>query len=59
MVFGRLRSDATPGQASAELNGIAAQLVAEHGASAEAAAADRGRHQYVESRILAAGASSA
>ena len=35
MVFGRLRSDATPGQASAELNGIEAQLVAEHGASAE------------------------
>lgn len=35
MVFGRLRSDATPGQASAELNGIAAQLVTEHGASAE------------------------
>ena len=35
MVFGRLGSDATPGQASAELNGIDAQLVAEHGASAE------------------------
>ena len=35
MVFGRLRPDATPGQASAELNGIAAQLVAEHGASTE------------------------
>ena len=35
MVFGRLRADATPGQASAELNGIDAQLVAEHGASAE------------------------
>jgi macrolide transport system ATP-binding/permease protein len=35
MVFGRLRSDATPGQASAELNGIDAQLVAEHGASTE------------------------
>jgi len=35
MVFGRLRSDTTAGQASAELNGIAAQLVAEHGASAE------------------------
>src|SRR5207237_2729050 len=35
MVFGRLRSDATPGQASAELNGIEAQLVAEHGASTE------------------------
>jgi putative ABC transport system permease protein len=35
MVFGRLRSDATPGQASAELNAIAAQLVAEHGASTE------------------------
>jgi hypothetical protein len=35
MVFGRLRPDAMPGQASAELNGIAAQLVAEHGASAE------------------------
>jgi predicted permease len=35
MVFGGLRSDATPGQASAELNGIEAQLVAEHGASAE------------------------
>ena len=35
MVFGRLRSDATPRQASAELNGIDALLVAEHGASAE------------------------
>jgi predicted permease len=35
MVFGRLRSEATPGQASAELNGIEAQLVVEHGASAE------------------------
>jgi putative ABC transport system permease protein len=35
MVFGRLRPDATPGQASAELNGIEAQLVTEHGASAE------------------------
>ena len=35
MVFGRLRADATPGQASAELNGIDAQLLAEHGASAE------------------------
>src|SRR4029079_7859063 len=35
MIFGRLRAHATPGQASAELNGIAAQLVAEHGASAE------------------------
>ncbi len=35
MVFGRLRSDTTPGQASAELNGIEAQLVAEHGAAAE------------------------
>jgi predicted permease len=35
MLFGRLRSHATPGQASAELNGIAAQLVVEHGASAE------------------------
>jgi putative ABC transport system permease protein len=35
MVFGRLRPDATPGQASAELNGIAAQVVAEHGASKE------------------------
>jgi len=35
MVFGRLRADATPGQASAELNGIDAQLVAEHGAPAE------------------------
>jgi predicted permease len=35
MIFGRLRSDATPGQASAELNGIDAQLVAEHGASTE------------------------
>src|SRR5262249_15974335 len=31
MVFGRLRADATPGQASAELNSIDAQLVAEHG----------------------------
>jgi macrolide transport system ATP-binding/permease protein len=31
MIFGRLRSDATSGQASAELNGIDAQLVAEHG----------------------------
>ena len=35
MVFGRLRPDSTPGQASAELNGIEAQLVAEHGASTE------------------------
>ena len=35
MVFGRLGADATPGQASAELNGIEAQLVAEHGASTE------------------------
>jgi predicted permease len=35
MVFGRLGADATPGQVSAELNGIDAQLVAEHGASAE------------------------
>jgi predicted permease len=35
MVFGRLRSDATPGQASAELNGIETHLVAEHGASTE------------------------
>lgn len=35
MVFGRLRPDATPGQASAELNGIDAQLTAEHGASTE------------------------
>lgn len=35
MVFGRLRSDATPGQASAELNGIETQLVAEHGAATE------------------------
>ena len=31
MIFGRLRRDATPGQASAELNSIDAQLVAEHG----------------------------
>ena len=35
MVFGRLRSEATPRQASAELNAIEAQLVAEHGASKE------------------------
>ena len=35
MVFGRLRPDATPGQASAELNGIDRQLVAEHGAATE------------------------
>jgi predicted permease len=35
MVFGRLRSDATPRQASAELNIIEAQLVAEHGVSTE------------------------
>jgi putative ABC transport system permease protein len=35
MIFGRLRRDETPGQASAELNGIETQLVAEHGASAE------------------------
>jgi putative ABC transport system permease protein len=31
MIFGRLRPDATPGQASAELNSIDAQLVAEYG----------------------------
>ena len=36
MLFGRLRPDATSPQASAELNGIAAQLVAEHGAPKEA-----------------------
>jgi putative ABC transport system permease protein len=35
MVFGRLRPDATPGQASAELNAIDAQLAAEHGAGPE------------------------
>jgi len=35
MVFGRLRPDTTPGQASAELNGIETQLVAEHGAATE------------------------
>jgi predicted permease len=35
MVFGRLRSDTTPEQVSAELNSIETQLVAEHGASAE------------------------
>jgi macrolide transport system ATP-binding/permease protein len=35
MVFGRLRADATPGQASAELNAIAAELVAEHGGATE------------------------
>ena len=35
MVFGRLRSATTPGQASAELNGIEAHLVAEHGPAAE------------------------
>jgi predicted permease len=35
MVFGRLHSVATPGQASAELNGIEAQLVTEHGAAGE------------------------
>src|SRR5262249_4083122 len=35
MVFGRLRSDATPGQPSAELNGIERQLVAEHSAATE------------------------
>ena len=35
MVFGRLRPDATAGQASAELNAIEAQLVAEHGAATE------------------------
>jgi macrolide transport system ATP-binding/permease protein len=35
MVFGRLGSGATPGAAAAELNGIANQLVAEHGAVAE------------------------
>jgi predicted permease len=35
MVFGRLHSDAAPGQVSAELNGIQSQLVAEHGAAAE------------------------
>ena len=35
MLFGRLRGDATPQQASTELNGIAAQLVAEYGAPKE------------------------
>ena len=35
MVFGRLRPDTTAAQAAAELNGIQAQLVAEHGASTE------------------------
>ena len=35
MVFGRLRSDTTPGQTAAELNGIQTQLVAEHGAATE------------------------
>ena len=35
MLFGRLGPDTTPGQASAELNAIDAQLVAEHGASNE------------------------
>jgi predicted permease len=35
MLFGRLRPDATPGQASAELNGIQTQLAAEHGATPE------------------------
>jgi predicted permease len=35
MVFGRLRPDAAPGQVSAELNGIEAQLAAEHGVSSE------------------------
>jgi predicted permease len=35
MVFGRLRVDAAAGQASAELNNIAAKLVAEHGAATE------------------------
>src|SRR5947209_12213997 len=35
MLFGRLRSDATPEQAAAEQNGIARQLVAEHGAAKE------------------------
>jgi predicted permease len=35
MVFGRLRPEATPGQASAELNVIQTQLAAEHGAPTE------------------------
>src|SRR5262249_26262657 len=35
MVFGRLRSDATMAQASAELNVIHRQLVAEHGVSTD------------------------
>jgi predicted permease len=35
MIFGRLRPDVTAGQASAELNSIDAQLVAEHGARLE------------------------
>ncbi len=35
MVFGRLRAGATPAQASADVNGIAARLVAERGASNE------------------------
>jgi len=35
MLFGRLRDNTTPQQASLELNGIDAQLVAEHGAPKE------------------------
>ena len=35
MIFGRLRPNATPGQASAELNVIQKQLAAEHGAATE------------------------
>jgi hypothetical protein len=58
MVFGRLRSDATPRQASAELNGIEAQLVAEHGASREPLPPIVAEPN-VESQILVAGASSA
>jgi putative ABC transport system permease protein len=35
MVFGRLRPDATVAEASAEMNGIDARLITEHGASTE------------------------
>jgi predicted permease len=62
MVFGRLHPDATPAQASAEMNAIEAQLVIEHGAPAEplppiAAEQIRGIPNPGSRRVVAATAS--